>query len=82
MGAEQSGKLTLKIDGERFSAQWRVVAGRVEVTSAAGCDSVALGALASAPATVAREAFHLLVKRSLAGRRPASDKARFNVRDA
>lgn len=82
MGAEQSGKLILKVEGERFSAQWRVTAGRVEISSEVGSDSVALGALASAPATVARETFHLLIKRSLASRRPASNKDRFNVRDA
>jgi ABC-type taurine transport system substrate-binding protein len=82
MGAEKAGKLTIKLDGSSVSAQWRVVDGRVEVTSALGSDSAALGALASAPATVARETFHLILRRSQSARRPVSGKARLNVRDA
>jgi hypothetical protein len=79
---EPSGSITVRVAGEAHKAEWRVSGGRVEIISPLGADSVALGALASAPATVAREALLRLVNQYTAARRVSTDRDRFNVRDA
>ncbi len=81
MATERAGKLILNEGGRVHRADWRVVGLKVEITSEFGTADVVLGALASAPATVARERFREMVRQASRPVKPASDRARFDLRD-
>ena len=76
------GRVTARLSGRVYRAEWRVVGDRVEVTCEFGTDSALLGSLASAPATVARAKLVELAKAAERLARPKVDTARFNIRDA
>jgi hypothetical protein len=80
---QKDGRIRVSVYGKLYTADWKVIAGRVVITSDIGDGSVALGGLASAPAAAATEKFTEMVKAAGQKDRPASgDRARFNVRDA
>jgi hypothetical protein len=79
---DASGRVRVQLFGKSFSATWRVVAGSVEITSALGVGSVALGALASAPSIAAAEKLREMALNANRVDKPKSDRARFNIRDA
>lgn len=79
---DATGRVRVQLFGKSFSATWRVVVGSVEITSALGVGSVALGALASAPSIAAAEKLREMALQSNKAEKPKSDRARFNIRDA
>jgi hypothetical protein len=81
MATERAGKLILNEGGRAYRAEWKVVGLKVEITSEIGAAEVVLGALASAPATVARERFREMVRQVLRPVKSISERARFDLRD-
>ena len=77
-----TGRVRIQLFGKSYTATWRVVEGSVEVTSALGVGSVALGALASAPAIAATEKLREMALQANRSVPPKSDRARFNIKDA
>lgn len=80
-GVEKAGRVRIAIDGRSYRADWRVVGLIVEITSEIGTASVILGALASAPATVVQEKLREMGQANRPAK-VATDRARFNIRDA
>jgi ABC-type taurine transport system substrate-binding protein len=72
----------VQLFSKSYTATWRVVSGSVEITSALGVGSVALGALASAPSIAAAEKLREMALQANRAEKPKSDRARFNIRDA
>jgi hypothetical protein len=69
--------------GQSHSAVWRVIGSDIEITAKFGVANAPLGGLVAAPATVAQEKLKEMVTQlNRPAKRPASDRARFNVRDA
>lgn len=81
-GVEKAGRVRIAIDGRSYRADWRVVGLIVEITSEIGTASVILGALASAPATVVQEKLREMARQANRPAKVATDRARFNIRDA
>jgi ABC-type taurine transport system substrate-binding protein len=79
---DATGRVRVQLFGKSYSATWRAVAGSVEITSALGVGTVALGALASAPSIAAAEKLREMVLQANRTEKPKSDRARFNIRDA
>lgn len=80
--ANRSGRVRVAHNGRTYTADWRVVGPRVELTSEVGEASVFLGALASAPAAAAQEKLREMARQAGKPAKPPADRARFNVRDA
>lgn len=83
--ANKTGRVRVAHNGSTYTADWRVVGPRVELTSELGEASVVLGALASAPAAAAQEKLREMARQAGKPAKPAkprTDYARFNVRDA
>lgn len=79
---DATGRVRVQLFGKSFSATWRVIAGSVEITSALGVGSVALGGLASAPSIAAAEKLREMALQANRTEKPKTDRARFNIRDA
>jgi hypothetical protein len=79
---EKTGRIRVTVHGKDYSATWRVVGQRVEISSSVGDAGAPLGGLVSAPASVAVEKFKDMIKLATRPPKTASDRARFNVRDA
>ncbi len=80
---EKAGRVRVMVHGESYSATWRVDGPNVMISSAVGEAKAALGGLASAPASVAMEKLRQMAKAAhKPAVRPASDQARYNVREA
>jgi len=81
-GIEKVGKIQVVIDGRSYKAEWRVVGPSLEVVSDIGNATVVLGALKSAPASVAQEKLREMARQANRPAKTLVDRARFNVRDA
>lgn len=76
------GRIRVAVDGRTYKAEWRVVGPNLEIVSEIGSANVILGALKSAPGSVALEKFRDMVRQAKKPVKAATDRARFNVRDA
>ena len=80
---QKAGRVRLIDFGKSHSAKWRVVGEMVEITSTYGVANVPLGTMRVSPAILAHESFREIVKQNnRVPKQSASDRARFNVRDA
>lgn len=80
MSNGDSGRIVVTQNGQIFRAEWRANGSQVELTSEIGSATLNMGALRSAPATVAREGFRDMVRQATRVKPPASDRARFDLR--
>ena len=80
MSNGDTGRIVVTENGQTFRAEWRANGSQVELTSEIGSTSVNMGALRSAPATVAREQFRGMVREATRAKKPVGDRARFNLR--
>lgn len=76
------GRIRVAVDGRTYKAEWRVVGPNLEIVSEIGNANVILGALKSAPGSVAQEKFRDMVRQANKPPKAVGDRARFNVRDA
>ncbi|MGC1303775.1 MAG: hypothetical protein WA840_15525 [Caulobacteraceae bacterium] len=81
MYEEKAGRLTLVEAGRTYRATWKVVGLRVEVICDLGVEQANLGALAAAPAAVARETLRQMARRSNRPVKTTAERARFDIRD-
>lgn len=79
---EKAGKIRVAVDGRTYKGEWRVVGPSLEIVSDIGNATVILGALRSAPGSVAQEKFREMARQANRPVKASSDRARFNVRDA
>jgi hypothetical protein len=76
------GRIRVAVDGRTYKAEWRVVGPSLEIVSEIGTANVVLGALKSAPGSVAQEKFRDMVRQANRPAKVVGDRAWFNVRDA
>lgn len=80
MSNGDTGRIVVTENNQTFRAEWRANGSQVEITSEIGSTSVNMGALRSAPATVAREQFRGMVREATRVKKPVGDRARFDFR--
>ena len=79
----KEGRVRVVDFGTAHSAKWRVVGDLIEITSKYGVATTPIGVQRVSPAIVAHEKFRDVVKAANRVEKiPATDKSRFNIRDA